>query len=143
MNKDTLEDLVFELSAAEVRSLANLRDILKVVQKEPVARPEEHNLNWCICFSCVQMPTVDERVCCTKNQSVTKFHAFKEVCLDRDILEVNIKAQADHYAEDVEFTTNSYRKAPYRQFTLWKYGKLGYENRRVIPSCVVVRVLGK
>ena len=40
-------------------------------------------------------------------------------------------------ADDLDFSTNSYRKAAYRQYILWRYGRLGKGNRRVCPSCVV------
>ena len=36
-----------------------------------------------------------------------------------------------------QFSMESFRKAAYRQFALWKYGKLGRGNRRVLPACAV------
>lgn len=53
---------------------------------------------------------------------------------------MNIKSRADVRAEEWNFETNELRKAAYRQFILWKYGRLGKSNRRVIPACVVLKV---
>ena len=40
-------------------------------------------------------------------------------------------ARADNRAEEINFKNSDY------QFCLWRYGKRGQGNRRVLPSCVV------
>ena len=62
---------------------------------------------------------------------------FKSVVLDREVLNIAIRAQCDIRAEVADFEMNTYRKAAYRQYILWKYGKLGKGNRRARPSCVI------
>ena len=58
-------------------------------------------------------------------------HLFQTFSLDRDILEVCIKARCDILADDFNFSMESFRKAGYRKFALWRYGKLGRGNRRL------------
>lgn len=62
---------------------------------------------------------------------------FHNVCIDREVLTLAIRARFDIMAEEADYSANAYRKASYRQFCLWKYGKLGRGNRRVLPACVV------
>ena len=52
-----------------------------------------------------------------------------KICLDRDVLKMQIVARSDMRPEPIEISTNSYRKAAYQQYALWKYGKLGLGNR--------------
>ena len=56
------------------------------------------------------------------------------------MLELAIRARCDIRADLPDYSTQSYRKAAYRQYTLWKYGKLGRGNRRILPSCVVTMI---
>ena len=51
------------------------------------------------------------------------YEMFRNVVLDREVLNIAIHAQCDIRAEVAEFEMNSYRKAAYRQYILWKYGK--------------------
>lgn len=92
---------------------------------------------WCQCHICRPMETEQENVCCKKRTCITSYTSFSNICLDRDILEVCIKARCDIRADEFNFTMESFRKAAYRQYALWTYGKLGRGNRRVIPACVV------
>ena len=69
---------------------------------------------------------------------ITRFQTFNNICLDRDILEVCIKARCDIKTDEFNFSMESFHKATYRQFILWRFGKLGRGNRRVVPSCAAV-----
>ena len=86
------------------------------------------------------MPNEQENLCCKRVTCVTSYNTFSNICLDRDVLEICIKARSDLRADDFDFSMESFRKAAYRQFALWRYGKLGRGNRRVIPSCAVLKV---
>lgn len=100
--------------------------------------PPENNAGpWCVCGVCRRMPDERENVCCKKRTCVTSYVMFNNVCLDREVLQLAIRARCDIRADDPDYSTQSYRKAAYRQYCLWKYGKLGRGNRKVLPSCVV------
>jgi P2X purinoceptor 7 len=86
------------------------------------------------------MPTEEENKCCGKIRCVTSFVTFQNTCTDRDVLVMAIRGRCDIRAEEPEYSTNSFRKAAYRQYILWRYKKLGRGNRRVCPSCVVLAI---
>ena len=98
---------------------------------------EQNCPSWCVCNCCVEMENPQEEKCCGLKKCITSYQLFEDLCLDRNVLEVAIKARCDIRAEDLDFGMNSFRKAAYRQYILWQYGRLGKGNRRVCPSCVV------
>ncbi|XP_015751234.1 PREDICTED: P2X purinoceptor 7-like [Acropora digitifera] len=104
----------------------------------PDPRPQEEIPEWCTCTVCRVMPLEEENVCCGKRTCVTSFKMYENICLDREVLVLAIRARFDIRAEEPDYSSNSFRKAAYRQYCLWKYGKLGKGNRRVLPSCVVL-----
>ena len=53
---------------------------------------------------------------------------------------VCIKARCDIRADDFNFSMESFRKAAYRQFVLWRFGKLGRGVRKVVPSYAVLSI---
>jgi len=57
---------------------------------------------------------------------------FNTVCLDREVLQLAIRARCDIRADDPDYSTQSYRKAAYRQYTLWKYGEIGKRKSKSI-----------
>ena len=107
-------------------------------REDPPGDPESGNSpDWCICNHCVPVKNPHDQKCCGLRKCITSYQLFENPCLDRNVLEVAIKARCDIRADDIEFSTNSYLKAAYRQYILWRYGRLGKGNRGVCPSCVV------
>ena len=102
--------------------------------------PTNDSLNWCICNNCVNMPTPDENKCCNRRECITSYELFQNLCIDRHVLELAIRARCDIRVEPLDFSMASFRKAAYRQFILWEHGYLGKGNRRIIPSCAVRKI---
>ena len=71
---------------------------------------------------------------------ITSYELFQNLCIDRHVLELAIRARCDIRVEPLDFSMSSFRKAAYRQFILWEHGYLGKGNRRIIPSCAVKKV---
>ena len=108
-------------------------------ESEP-PEPENDAERWCICGVCRRMQDEQENVCCQKRTCVTSYVMFNTTCLDREVLQLAITARCDIRADEPDYSTQSYRKAAYRQYTLWKYGTLGRGNRQILPSCVVATI---
>ena len=68
------------------------------------------------------------------------YELFRNICIDREVLRLAISRRCDIRAEEPDFSMNSFRKAAYGQYILWRYGKLGKGNGQVCPSCVVMVV---
>ena len=92
---------------------------------DPPPVPSSNQLGWCTCGKCrvMELPTTTE--------------FFKSVVLDRNVLSVAIVNRCDTFADDPDYSPQSYRKAAYRQWVMWQHGYLGRANRKVIPLCVV------
>ena len=85
----------------------------------------------------------EENKCCGKVRCVTSYCmclSKTHACTDRDVLVLAIRVRCDIRAENPDYATNSFRKAPYRQYILWRYKKLAKGKRRVCPSCVVLPI---
>lgn len=59
---------------------------------EDPEKPDENAPQWCNCQVCRPMPDEQDNVCCKRVTCITNYTAFSNICLDRDILEVCIKA---------------------------------------------------
>ena len=101
------------------------------------------NLPWCICRKCRAMPLPEENVCCRSRPCITTADSFETIVTNQDVLSIAIVHRSDVYSDDPEYGPSDYRKAAYRQWTLWRYGDLGRRNRKVIPSCIVWAVRTK
>ena len=55
----------------------------------PPPSPGDTAPEWCKCNVCRPMPNEIENVCCKRVTCITRFQAFNNICLDRDILEVS------------------------------------------------------
>lgn len=106
----------------------------------PPSLPGNAVPQWCKCRRCRPMETDMENVCCKRVNCITQLNTFSNICLDRDVLEVCIKARCDFRSDEFDFTMESFRKAGYRQYIMWRFGKPGRWNRRAVPSCVVLAI---
>ena len=108
--------------------------------------PETHETiegsvpDWCVCGCCRPMPQEVENKCCRQKKCITYSSRFAKLCLDRDVLELCIRNTRDIRNDQEDNSTRAFRKAAYRQFVLSRYGYLGKGNRRVCPSCTVLKI---
>ena len=75
---------------------------------------------WCVCGVCRVMRSEEENKCCGKICCVTSFVTFQNTCTDREVLQI-------------DYSTNSYRKAAYRQYILWRYKETGEGQLKGVP----------
>lgn len=116
-------------------------DVMPIPPTGPPGQPgQQETPDWCKCGKCRHMENPVERVCCKIRTCVTATETFHDVVLNRHVLSVCIIDRGDYYGEDPVYTPASYRKAAYRQYTLYSHGYLGRGNRKTVPSCVVWKV---
>ena len=96
--------------------------------------------DWCVCGKCHPMPQEVENKCCKLKKCITLSSRFAKLCLDPDVVELCIKSTGDIRNDKEDNSSRAFRKAAYRQFILARYGRLGKGNRRVCPSCVVMKI---
>lgn len=107
-------------------------------------RPE-----WCVCNNCREMPTDIEKKCCQQHPQfcISKMPHMEAFILEEGVLRLARRLWNDLRAlfdESVPGDDNrQFRHAAYRQYVAWQYGRLGFGNRVVIPSCVVWAVRTK
>ena len=59
------------------------------------------------------MTTPEENKCCRKRLCVTSYELFQNICIDREVLTVAIRARCDIRVEEPDYASNSFRKAAY------------------------------
>ena len=64
--------------------------------------PISDNPEWCVCGICRPMQTPDENKCCGKRRCVTSYELFNNVCLDREVLTLVIRARCDTQKDVVD-----------------------------------------
>ena len=100
----------------------------------------QHVVDWCVCGNCRPMPQEIENKCCRLKDCITTTDRFSKLCLDQDVLQLCVRNMGEIRNDREDNSTRSFRKAAYRQFILARHGHLGKGNRRVCPSCVVLRI---
>ena len=107
--------------------------------------------DWCRCENCIQMTNTPERICCQasseiiaekveSHKCISHTDGFRDVCLNRNVLEAALGSWSQMTDEPVEKSNKSYRFIAYRQYISWIFGWLGKDVRKVIPSCVVNKI---
>ena len=107
--------------------------------------------DWCRCENCIQMTNIPERICCKASSEIiadkvesqkciSLTDGFRDVCLNRNVLEAALGTWHQITEEPVEISNKSYRFIAYRQYISWIFGWLGKDVRKVIPSCVVNKI---
>ena len=97
-------------------------------------------VDWCVCRHCRPMPQEVENKCCKLRTCITTTARFEKLCLDQDVLQLCVRNMGEVRNDRDDNSTRSFRKAAYRQFILARHGHLGKGNRRVCPSCVVMKI---
>lgn len=139
---------VVELLAGMAKFSPTLWDVVKspVLAHEeiPIEVEEASHIGippWCHCQECREMPKAEERVCC---ENILKNHdhpLFENHVLTEHNLELAMQSSADYLNFPFDSAKNSsWRHIAYRQYILWRWGKLGRRNRKVIPSCIIWKI---
>jgi P2X purinoceptor 7 len=138
LSEEQKDKLLLEILSNGKGSLDYAKNLVQC-QEPPPPQPSTKP-PWCVCGVCQPMPTEEENKCCGKIRCTTSYVTFLNTCLDRDVLVMAIRGRSDLRAEEPGYSTNSFRKAAYRQYILWRYKKLGRGNRKICPSCVVLAI---
>lgn len=80
-------------------SLDFAKKLLDEKNAPPLSPGNDSSPEWCRCGVCRPMAGNLENLCCKRVNCITRFQVFNNICLDRDILEVCIKACCDIRAD--------------------------------------------
>lgn len=112
------------------------------------------DLDWCSCENCTIMPTARECKCCNfytaivfrleeaSVKCITQHEGFVANCLNRLVLETSFYEYLHENGplDENELIHKVYRHLAYRRFVRWIWQRLGKNNRRILPSCVVNKI---
>lgn len=68
------------------------------------------------------------------------FQEMNLLVLDPMVINLALQYRNDFFGINEQLDNNAMRHGAYRQFILWRHGRLPQGARRVIPSCVVTRI---
>ena len=100
------------------------------------SKPHHPPPPWCICGRCHHEEDPEDRICCRKKAKNHEHPHFFQLCLDHQTLELALINNCDWLNMPRIFNNAKFRNTAYRQYILWFYGKLGFRNRKRIPSCI-------
>ncbi|XP_068112365.1 uncharacterized protein [Hyperolius riggenbachi] len=167
--KKTREEMVEELHAKMRQMSGQDQPPTPSFPENPIRDPsnpdhyddwDRHKMGhtqWCSCNNCTPMPTGMESICCREIPSVnarmeniqciTNHPMFTQLCLNVEwakiflFLATKCKGfKPSKKKRRYKILRKSLRRAVYSAFTGWVHRKLGEDDRRPIPSCVVMKV---
>lgn len=68
---------------------------------------------------------------------------MERICLDPEVLAIGqayYRDMLDRHGQRIEDHNKTMRHAAYRNFVLWRHGRLGAGVRKVIPTCCVLAI---
>lgn len=95
LTRQDIEYLLRNVLAMGRGSLDFAKKLLDEKNAPPPPPPSPGNNSfpeWCRCGVCRPMPSDQENLCCERVDCITRFQVFNNICLDRDIFKVCIKA---------------------------------------------------
>ena len=92
---------------------------------------------WCFCGNCREMPTDVEKLCCKDPNCMTKSNAHLHLLMEHVISSAIQQQQNPGENPSVFEIQRSKREAAYKKYANYKYGRLGKNIRKPLPSCVV------
>lgn len=98
LSSDDKDQLLIRLLSQGRGSLDFARNMLTGSDDiDPPSPQPEQNIpeTWCTCGVWRKMPDEQENVCCKKRTCVTSYVMFNTVCLDREVLQLVIRARCD------------------------------------------------
>ena len=89
----------------------------------PPDQPQDLAIPWCVFGKCQITPSDVENKSCKQRHCITLDPAFDNLVLDREALAVAIIHRSDFYVgpPGSDDRPKSFRKAAYRQSTVWRY----------------------
>lgn len=88
---------------------------------------------WCKCGKCKSEEDPLDRICCKNHAKNHEHFHFYHLCLDQQTLEIALINNCDWLNMPRVFNNSKFRNTAYSQYI---HGKLGYRNRKRIPSCI-------
>ena len=129
MTMGEVQDMVIRLAKLYPhlwRSAVALRDEPHVSQNSP---------SWCKCGKWHEEDPQD-RLCCNNHARNHDNPVFERILLDEHTIEVALMNSVDWLNSPRIFSPAKIHNTAYWQYILWFWGKLGYTNRKRIPSCI-------
>eukprot|EP00795_Rhopilema_esculentum_P007940 gene7940-13830_t len=92
LSHDVLKQLFVEFAAVGTGSEEYVRDLIFSISNPGVAIERPNSQPWCKCGVCFSMPDPEENKCCGRVICVTSYQLFNKICIDRDVLKLQIMA---------------------------------------------------
>ncbi|XP_068112361.1 uncharacterized protein [Hyperolius riggenbachi] len=167
--KKTREEMIEELKAKMRQMSGQDQPPTPSFPENPIRDPnnpdhyddwDRHKMGhtqWCSCKNCTPMSTGMESICCREIPSVnarmdniqciTNHPMFAQLCLNVEWAKIFLFLitkckgfKPSKKKRRYRITRKSLRRAVYSAFTGWVHQQLGEDDRRPIPSCVVMKV---